>query len=107
MRIGSCLPEPTNARMLATWQSYDDFARLVTVGLEADYHYEIVYGVSRNTRSWWDNANAYRLGYDPKDNAEVFAKELEGAVLGHALDESLQGGQYVSPDYTGKPEWIS
>lgn len=107
MRIGSCTPEPVNARMLSTWQSYDDLARLVTVGLEADYHYEIVYGVSRNTRSWWDNSNAYRLGYDPQDNAETFAADLEGRVMDHTLDEALQGGQYVSPDYTGKPDWIA
>lgn len=106
MRIGSCIEKPVNARMLSTWQSYGDFARLVTVGLEADYRYEIVYGVSRNTRSYWDNANAYRLGYDPQDNAEIHAAELEGKLLGHALDDELQGGQYVSPDYTGNPEWI-
>jgi uronate dehydrogenase len=29
IRIGSCFPEPTNARMLATWLSYPDLARLV------------------------------------------------------------------------------
>jgi uronate dehydrogenase len=106
MRIGSCFPKPVNARMLSTWQSYDDFARLVAVGLEADYRYEIVYGVSRNTRSWWDNSNAYRLGYDPKDSAEAYAKEVEHITLGHPLDEALHGGQYVSPDFSGKPEWV-
>lgn len=106
MRIGSCFPEPVNARMLSTWQSYDDFARLVVVGLEADYRYEIVYGVSRNTRSWWDNTEAYRLGYDPQDDAERFAPQVEGIVLAHDLDEGLQGGPYVSPDYTGKPDWL-
>ena len=29
IRIGSCFPEPVNARMLATWLSYPDLARLV------------------------------------------------------------------------------
>jgi uronate dehydrogenase len=106
MRIGSCCPEPVNARMLATWQSFNDFAGLVTVGLEADYRYEIVYGVSRNTRSWWDNSNATRLGYEPKDNAETYAAKLDGVVFDHPLDDALQGGQYVSPDFTGKPDWI-
>ena len=86
---------------------YDDFARLVTVGLEADYTFEVVYGVSRNTRTFWDNANAYRLGYDPKDNAETYAGEVAGIGFDHPLDEALQGGQYVSPDYTGKPDWIA
>jgi uronate dehydrogenase len=107
MRIGSCTEPPVNERMLSTWQSYDDFSRLVTVGLEADYTYEIVYGVSRNTRSTWDNSNAYRLGYNPKDNAETFASELEGKIQPDPLDEVLQGGQYISPDYTGKPDWIA
>ena len=106
MRIGSCCPRPVNARMLATWQSFGDFAQLVTVGLESDYRYEIVYGVSRNTRSWWDNSNAYRLGYAPQDNAEVYAAEVENIDLGHPLDDALQGGQYISPDYSGKPDWI-
>ena len=106
MRIGSCIGRPVNERMLSTWQSLDDFARLVTVGLEADYTYEIVYGVSRNTRTWWDNANAERLGYAPKDDAEVYAAKVAGVLLGHALDDTLQGGQYVSPDYTGKSDWI-
>ena len=29
VRIGSCFPEPVNARMLATWLSYPDLSRLV------------------------------------------------------------------------------
>ena len=52
------------------------------------------------------NWRIHRLGYDPKDNAEVFAGELEGKVQLHPLDEALQGGQYISPDYSGKPDWI-
>ena len=63
--------------------------------------------VSRNTRSWWDNSNAYRLGYDPKDNAETYAAEVENIVFENPLDEALHGGQYVSADYTGKPDWIA
>src|SRR5246127_2685854 len=30
LRIGSAFPEPTNARMLATWLSYQDLSRLVS-----------------------------------------------------------------------------
>src|SRR3712207_9306172 len=29
LRIGSCFPEPTDARMLSTWLSYADLVRLV------------------------------------------------------------------------------
>lgn len=101
MRIGTCMPAPLNERALSTWLSYPDFERLVRVGLTADYAFEVVYGVSRNTRSWWDNANAHRLGYAPGDDAEAFAAELIGKTTGDPLDEAFQGGPFVSPDFTG------
>lgn len=101
MRIGSCFPTPVDERMLASWLSYDDFERLVRTGLAADYTYEIVYGISRNTRAWWDNSNAYRLGYDPKDDAEAFAGELVGVGVGNPLHDLFIGGGYVSPDFEG------
>jgi uronate dehydrogenase len=106
IRIGSCFPKPQNRRMLSLWLSYPDCCRLIDVGLDADYAYEIVYGVSRNTRAWWDNSNAFRLGYVPEDNAEVFAAELEGVHSDIDIDEALQGGQFVSPDFTGRKDWV-
>lgn len=106
MRIGSCFPEPRDARMLWTWQSPADFARLVRVGLSADYVFEVVYGVSRNTRMWWDNANAYRLGYDPQDNAEVFAAKFAGSTPGDPINETFQGGSFVAPEFVGDPDLI-
>jgi uronate dehydrogenase len=106
MRIGSCRPEPIDERMLATWQSYPDFCRLVDVGLFADLVYEIVYGVSDNPRSWWDNANAARLGYRPQDSAEAWADRLKGIVSPQPIDELFQGGPYCAPDFTGEVERI-
>ena len=103
MRIGSCFPKPINRRMLSTWLSYDDFERLIRVGLTADYVYEIVYGVSKNTRTWWDNRNAARLGYAPQDDAERFAAEVGHLVSTDPLEEERQGGAFVSPDFTGDP----
>jgi uronate dehydrogenase len=78
----------------------------VKVGLAADYTYEIVYGVSHNTRSWWDNSNAYRLGYDPQDDAETFAAQLSGVAEHHPLAEAFQGGSFVPPDFTADPAAI-
>jgi uronate dehydrogenase len=101
MRIGSCFEKPTNKRMLSTWLSFADFERLIRVGLTADYLFEIVYGQSRNTRSFWDNSNAYRLGYNPQDNAEAFAPEVEDKVSGNPLSDELQGGDFVPPDFSG------
>jgi uronate dehydrogenase len=101
MRIGSCFPEPTTERMLATWLSYADFIRLARAGLSATYQYEIVYGVSRNSRSWWDNSNAYRLGYDPQDNAEAFAPRLKGLAPEDAVSGLFQGGGFTADEFAG------
>lgn len=101
LRIGSCFPKPTNARMLSTWLSYPDLVRLVEMGLTADYLFEIVYGVSGNTRSWWDNSNAERLGYRPLDNAERFAGEVGHIVSSDPIEEQFQGGSYTTPESVG------
>jgi uronate dehydrogenase len=64
--------------MLATWLSPDDAARLVDACLRAtNLEYAVVYGISANTRGWWDLEPGRALGYHPADDAERFA----GAVL--------------------------
>ncbi|TQF06707.1 NAD(P)-dependent oxidoreductase [Kitasatospora acidiphila] len=77
LRIGSCLAVPRTVRMLATWLSPADCARLVHASLSAPVAgHTVVYGISANTRAWWDLAPARALGYRPLDNAEEFAAEL-------------------------------
>ncbi len=78
MRIGSFQPRPLNVRMLSCWLSHRDMVQLARVCLDAplSVHYEVVWGVSGNERSWWDNAPAERLGYRPRDNSEDFAEEI-------------------------------
>jgi uronate dehydrogenase len=68
MRIGNVNPQPLDKRRLSIWISPRDFAQLVGIGIEhPDIRFEIVYGVSGNLRSWYDNSNAARLGYRPQD----------------------------------------
>jgi uronate dehydrogenase len=38
--------------------------------------FSVVWGVSANTRNWWDLTAARALGYEPKDDAEVYAEAL-------------------------------
>src|SRR5579859_6227416 len=74
MRIGNVTVVPLDKRRLSNWISPPDLARLVAMGVDhPDIRFEIVYGVSDNTRSWYDNSNALRLGYRPQDDAEVYA----------------------------------
>ena len=65
------------------------------------YHFEIVYGVSINTRSWWDNSNAYRLGFRPQHNAENWARAVEGKASESPVSEPFQGGNFASEGFEG------
>lgn len=104
IRIGSSFPEPRNRRMLSTWQSYDDLIQQVRSGLTADYLFEIVYGASANTRGWWDNRNAERLGYRPKDDSERFAAKVGEIGDGDPVSDALQGGAFAGREYEGDLE---
>ena len=76
MRIFSCA-QANNARSIGTWLSYDDLIHLVERSIDSPVvGFTIVYGISNNDRAVVDNSKAGHLGYRPKDNAEVFAKEV-------------------------------
>ena len=79
LRIGSFQPKPQDKRQLATWLSHRDTVQLVRRSIEASHvKFGIYYGVSDNSRGTWDISNSARdLGYNPEDNAEIYAKELE------------------------------
>jgi uronate dehydrogenase len=77
VRIGSCFPEPTTVRMLSIWLSPADGARLLHAALSAEnVGHTVCYGSSANTRLPWDLSTARALGYEPQDNAEVYAEKL-------------------------------
>lgn len=66
-----------NARSLGTWLSYDDLIQLVTRAVDTPYTgFSIVYGISNNDRAPVDNSQARFLGYQPKDNAEIYAQDI-------------------------------
>ena len=107
MRIGNLADKPIDERRLAIWISPRDFTQLVEIGLEREgLHFEIVYGVSDNARSWYDNANAARLGYRPVDKAEDYAEEVLAAEPPHAPGDPVhlhQGGTFVAVEVGGGP----
>lgn len=92
VRIGNAFPEPIDERRLSIWISHSDLAQLIGIGLDhPDVRFEIVYGVSGNDRTWWDNRNAERLGYRPKDNAEDWAE----SVMANAPQDLSSPGAHV------------
>ncbi len=100
LRIGSSFAEPADRRMLATYLSYDDLERLVVAGLSAPVvGHSIVYGMSDNALTWWDNTPARHVGYRPQDSSEPFraAVEARQPLIDFTQPAALhQGGGFVT-----------
>lgn len=107
IRIGNNADLPGSARALAIWISARDLAQLAMIGLEhPEIHNTIVYGISNNAAAWYDNSEAYRLGYKPQDHAEdhTDVAMAEEAKLTHdEPDLYFQGGSFCSIEYAGGP----
>ncbi len=103
IRIGNAADVPQTLRALALWTSARDLAQLIAIGLEhPDIRCEIVYGISRNSRAWYDNSNAYRLGYKPQDSADDHVAAAEAGEKTAVQDEislRFQGGPFCSAEY--------
>ena len=99
LRIGSSYAEPKDRRMLATWLSFDDLERLVVAALTAPIvGHSIVYGMSDNQTTWWDNTHAKHLGYRPLDSSDAFRPAVEARQQSiDTLDPVAiyQGGAFV------------
>ncbi|MGB6103220.1 MAG: NAD(P)-dependent oxidoreductase [Pusillimonas sp.] len=91
LRIGSTRPLPNESRELATWLSEPDFGRLLLACLTAGkVEHTVVYGVSNNPASWWDNEKgASRLGFVPQDDASAHAERI-----GRQVENGQSPGPY-------------
>ena len=100
LRIGSSFPEPRDRRMLASWLSYGDLFRLITAALTTPVlGHSIIYGVSDNPVTWWDNgSHARHVGYVPQDSSEPFAAAIHASTPAPDLSDPavrFQGGGFV------------
>lgn len=104
LRIGNVNERPIDTRRLAIMVHPEDLVQLMRIGLDhPDVVNEVFYGVSGNTRAWWDNSRAEALGYRPKHNAEAFSAAAEAADVGVTPDPvalHYQGGTFCSAEYT-------
>jgi uronate dehydrogenase len=103
LRIGNVADAPVDERRLAIWLKPEDLAQLVRIGLDhPDIRYEIFYGASDNTASWWDNSNARRFGYRPQGRAEDFrdqALTTQRKLPSDPIGSRYQGGPFCSAEY--------
>ncbi len=100
LRIGSCFDRPRSTRMLDIWLSPGDLVRLTHACLTApNLAYAVVWGISANTRGWWDLRPGWELGYEPRDDSEVYAAEVLAAAGGEPdpsdPEHALLGGAFT------------
>ena len=105
LRIGTFRnpDRPDNARQLLTWISHRDMTQLVERCIEhPDYHFIVVYGVSNNLRSRWDNSNVEFLGYRPQDDSEIYAAEiLARGEVENEISAQFHGGFFTPMEFAG------
>jgi uronate dehydrogenase len=105
IRIGNFGDVPVDKRRLSIWISPADLVQLIRIGLEhPDVHHEIFYGASDNSRGWWDNSAAFRLGYRPQGRSEDHSSEALAADAKLPPDPVggwYQGGSYCSDEFDG------
>jgi uronate dehydrogenase len=95
LRIGTFEDRPSHPRALATWLSPADCARLVDACLRApDLDFALVWGISANTRRTWSLAAGRALGYQPADDAESYAAQVDGTD-----DVPLLGGRFATAEF--------
>ncbi len=103
IRIGNVDDRPVDQRRLSIWLKPEDLVQLIRIGLEhPDIRYEVVYGASDNARGWWDNANAYRLGYRPTGVSEDFLQQAmadQAKLPPDPIGDRFQGGSFCSLEY--------
>jgi len=101
LRIGSCTPAPTDARMLATWLSPADLARLCIAAVRAPHTgWAMVWGASDNPGSFWAGDDRALVGWAPQDSAEPWRDAVATLQTDDPIAERFQGGAFASRGYT-------
>lgn len=104
LRIGNVGPEPLDERRLAIWLSPEDLVQLIRIGLERpNLVFEVMYGISDNERTWFDNSHAKNLGYAPDGKSEDFAEKIlaaQAAIPADPPGDYYQGGTFCSDEYS-------
>lgn len=108
VRIGNVAEKPIDQRRLGIWISPSDLAQLMEIGMaHPDIRFEIVYGMSECApHAWWDNRNAFRLGYRPRDCSDDYTEEVLRSLPKESGDSraiKYQGGSFVSTESGGDP----
>jgi uronate dehydrogenase len=103
LRIGTSMGKPPeNARQLSSWMGEEDLLQLIQRCIDAPkVGYTAVWGISNNTRAWYDLSEGNAIGYAPTQNAEDWATQILAQPNPlDAVARQFQGGGFSSMDYT-------
>lgn len=104
LRIGTFMNlPPRNTRELSSWLGAEDLAQLVRKSVEATgIGFAPVWGISANTRAWYDMDEPNAIGYQPVQDAEAWAGEIaaQPATAPDPVAERYQGGRFVTQSWT-------
>lgn len=103
LRIGAFRDKPADRRQLYVWLSPRDAVQLVGCCIDApDYHFIVVYGVSKNRRNRYRNPSIEFLGYLPQDDSEDHAADiLRSPDIEDAISRQFHGGPYTQMGFDG------
>ncbi len=103
LRIGNVADKPADMRRMAIWLHPEDLVKLIRIGLEHPaIQYEVFYGMSANTRAWWDNSNALKFGYLPAHDSEThlaYAEAEQRKLAADPVGDWYQGGPFCSDEF--------
>jgi uronate dehydrogenase len=103
LRIGSFFNvPPRNLRELSTWLGLEDFNELIRCAIHApDVGFAPVWGISANSRAYYDYAQPNRIAYVPRQNAEDWAAAATAqSPAADPVADRYQGGRFVTQSYT-------
>ncbi len=104
IRIGYLGNDLSKEHRLRTWVSARDLVQLIEIGLSKDLGFQITYGVSDNPEPFFDNSNAFHLGYQPKDCSTDFIKDpslLEAVPDLNSIEGGVVGGRFSATGFEG------
>ena len=105
LRIGAFREKPEDERHLSVWLSPKDCNQLLVRCVEVpSIHYAVIYGVSNNSRSIWNNSGAELIGYKPEDDAEDYLNVVKSKGSSEDRVASLfHGGHFCQRGFEGDP----
>jgi uronate dehydrogenase len=108
-RIGVARPRPPHRRSLSNWMGERDYVELTRCCIAAqNVHFLIVYGVSKASDGFYDNAAAAAIGFEAREDADSFREDVlaRNPDPEPPLEREFQGGYYVSLEFGGDADRI-